>query len=436
MPEGTCDDDDDDVKSVLTGWHKAHVVFEDPTSCPDPHFGVRLAGSKAALVPVLLTQATSSPAQWTGSFHLPLNGTYRVETQWYGCRLDETLHEDSEQEEKALSNDDPAIEFVVVGPTTFPSKSFVRALEHEPPSIGEGAAFSNSVWMSTRDMVFDGGPDVTQYTDYLWVDPNRPDRSSSDLLILDQPAHGLHTAISRNGTLTEEHNTYKFNHVGNYELVCFFGGPSAQRLRNRFMALLRSVFRGVRPFKFHFYNVTNLIHPDYDGKGRCRKCKHIILSVDELDNGPLSQADFLQQFETFVKHLQKLMDDPTFPIWLLTNSEPVSATTHCHAPYVVPRTTDHPCNDVMRDLMRRQVFQSRVNFMDNADLTLPFFDDRTLKHRDQIVANMALRLFVLIGKGVQDWRDRGQQGKSNGLHRNGTVEPNFELVAYDWNQPV
>jgi len=445
LQRATEERDEDHVAS--TGFHTAHVFFNEK-HCPDPHFGVRLTGTKAALVPIQLFQSSTELQQWTGSFHLSVDGAYRVDAKWYGCGLDD----ESEGATELLSIDDASkdktIEFQVVGPTTFPPKSFVRLLEHSPPSIGEGAAFSDGVWMSTQGMSFvkpktDANltVDVSQYTDYLWANPNLnnvPD--PRDLMILDDEEKNIHTIISRNGTLTEEHKTYIFNHVGNYELVCFFGSQSAKTLHDHFITQLKSnmVVQGVRPFKFHFYNVTNLIYPDgiLITNKTCRKCKHIILSVDELDNGPMSQTDFQHQYSTFVKHLQKLMDDSTFPIWLLTNNEPVSIATNCHPPYVLPRTSDHPCNDVIRDLMRRGVFERRVNLMDNADLTMPFFDDVALKHRAQINANIALRIFVLVGKGVQDWRDRGQIGKADGLHRNGTVEPNFELVPYDWNQTV
>ena len=435
---------------VSTGLQTAHVFFNDE-NCPDPHFGVRLKGTKVALVPILLAQSSSKAKQWTGSFLLPIEGTYQVDAQWDGCGSEEDGSVKTTKAEKlSIVVKNKPVEFNVVGSTFFPPTSFVRSLEHNPPSIGEGATFSDGVWVSTQGMSYEYGNqkvDIAQYTDYLWVDPTRRKITDpDDLMILEEEDTHIHTIISKSGTLSAEHKTYIFNHVGNYELVCFFGSQSARFLYDRFMKQLKSqmVVNGVRPFKFHFYNVRNLIHPDdgwYKGgkqdlRKTCRKCKHIILSVDELDNGPLSQAEFQQQYSTFVKHLQKLMDDPTFPIWLLTNNEPISVSTNCHAPYVLPRTTDHPCNDVIRGLMRHGVFESRVNLMDNADLTLPLFDDLESKHRDQIFANIALRIFVLVGKGVQDWRDRGQQAWADGLHRNGKVEPNFELIPYDWNQTV
>lgn len=445
--------------TVPTGRHTAHVFF-NKQDCLNPRFGVRLQGDKGFLVPVLLVESDSHPKQqWSGSFNIPVEGVYRVEAMWFGCDLEDDQEGIDMITATADATKASVIEFEAVGPTTFPARQFPLSFEHDPRSIGEGATFSDSVWMSTDDMAFvkpksmEPRTDtnvtvrVTEYTKYLLVDSSInfiPD--SSDLMILDDAETNLRTIISRRGTLTSSEKTYQFNEVGNYELVCFFGSGTGKILYDHFMKLLKAnmVVSGVRPFKFHYYKVTNLIHPDIDwyhgGKvdkrGTCRKCKHIILSVDELDEGPLSQADFQRQYRTFVKHLQKLMDDVTFPIWLLTNNEAAATASNCLPPYVLPRSTDHPCNDVIKDLVKSGTFENRVNLMDNTDLTLPFFDDKALQHRDQIVANIALRIFVLVGKGVTDWRERGQHAWADGLHRNGTVEPNFKLVPYNWNQTV
>ena len=53
-----------------------------------------------------------------------------------------------------------------------------------------------------------------------------------------------------------------------------------------------------------------------------RQCKHILVSLDELDVA-VPQRDYVDQVETFVKHLFKAFDaEHTFPalIWLFTPS--------------------------------------------------------------------------------------------------------------------
>ena len=103
----------------------------------------------------------------------------------------------------------------------------------------------------------------------------------------------------------------------------------------------------------------------------------------------------------------------------------------CHSPER-PRSTDHPCNDVIKSLFRPgdERFPSMVHLMDNTDLVLPQLG----QNRENVLANIAMRVFVAVGKGVSEWRAMGQIGLIDGLHRNDTVEPNFELVPYEgWN---
>jgi hypothetical protein len=209
-----------------------------------------------------------------------------------------------------------------------------------------------------------------------------------------------------------------------------------KEVREKFLAERSFLFPAQRPFKFHYYNVTNFVSPDkhweQSDKERCRKCKHIFLAVDEWEED-VSQDTFREQYTTFVGHLQKLMNDATFPIWLMTVNEPAMKASNCFSPSN-PRSTDHPCNDVIKSLFRdnESVFPERVHLMDNTDITLAQFDS----NYESILANIALRIFVAVGKGVAEWRGMGQQGLIDGLHRNGTVEPNFALIPYDgWTSP-
>jgi len=121
--KGRDGDDDDDVKSVSTGWHKAHVIFEDSTNCPDPHFGVRLAGSKAALVPVLLTQSSLRRLPRSGPVRSICPLMERIVSSPSVTAVHWTRHctKIPSKRRRLSATTIRRSRFVVVGPTTFPS---------------------------------------------------------------------------------------------------------------------------------------------------------------------------------------------------------------------------------------------------------------------------------------------------------------------------
>jgi hypothetical protein len=195
------------------------------------------------------------------------------------------------------------------------------------------------------------------------------------------------------------------------------------------MALRRTLFPAQRPFKFHYYNISSFVRPDQDWeldpKQRVRKCKHLLVALDEFRE-PVSQTEYRQQLLTFADHLTRLLPDQTFPIWFFSVNESPMLTRNCHTP-TLPRTTDHPCNDVLKDLFhpdhKRTNFRNpRFHFLDNTDLTLPNIGVDAL-------SVIALRVFVLVGRGVTIWRHMGQHGLIDGLHKNDTVEPNPEYYT-------
>lgn len=210
-------------------------------------------------------------------------------------------------------------------------------------------------------------------------------------------------------------------------LDSFLGSQTMSDIRDAFLQIRPQLFSGQRPFKFHYYNISTFVHPDRewpeDRKKSFRKCKHTLVAVDETTE-PVSQSVYMTQVRTFVHHLLTLSHDPTFPIWFFSVNEPAMTASNCHSPNPA-RTTNHPCNDALKGLMND--FPPQVHFLDNTDLVSPQFD----ANRDDIIAVIALRIYVLVGKGVSDWRAIGQKGLIDGLHRNGTVEPNFELVPYE-----
>lgn len=203
-------------------------------------------------------------------------------------------------------------------------------------------------------------------------------------------------------------------------------------IRKAFLDLRGQIHPGQRPFKFHYYNISSFVEPDRDWsddtRKRLRKCKHILVSLDEPIE-PVSQEVYREQVTAFVGHSLKVThEDETFPIWFFSVTEPPMRATNCHSP-VMRRTSDHPCNDVLKDLFggsKTKLFPERVHFLDNTDLSMPQLDE----NRADVLAVIALRIFVLVGKRVAEWRAAGQKGNIDGLHRNGVVEPNFELVPY------
>lgn len=279
--------------------------------------------------------------------------------------------------------------------------------------------FAKSAWISTEGMQLETYPQAS----YVWAKPSKEIGPTEKVIYLPE------TAVVVQGTASEPNGFYHFHDLGNYEIVCFMGSKSMSDIRDKFLALRPSVSGAQRPFKFHYYNVTDLSHPDkswdLETKKRVRKCKHILLSIDEPEQ-PMSQSIYREKIRRFVGHLLKLMNDETFPIWIFTVNEPPMVATNCLEP-VMRRSTDHPCNDVLKDLFVSHSFPNRVHLLDNTDLTLPMFEEG----RDDILAVIALRVFVIVGKQVMEWRAMGQRGMIDGLHRNGTVEANFELIPYN-----
>lgn len=406
--------------------HWAHVTVP-PSSCI-PTFSMRLVGD--ALLPIVLQlqqlqrgkKAKRAPQVWLGQFEIPRTGDYRLEFAWLGCPGEDGAA-------KHVSTLQESIHLVA----TVASEATTQESQYQLERPTNAYLFSQSLWLSKNVM----GPALSEKVvpDYIWADPNLKSWNSTDLLFLPGVDEGHEVAVTKSGTLTADKGYYKFAETGNYELVCFWGGPVMAKIRELFLAERKHIAPGQRPFKFHYYNVTNMIHPDADwtrdDKERCRKCKHIFLSLDDV-NTQISQVEFESQFTSFVGHLQKLMNDTTFPIWILTFNSPPSAetTSHCHDPFKYQRTTDHPCNDVLRQVVVKsspRVFEPRVHLLDNADIILPV----TPSAMEGALANIAMRIFVAVGKGVHDWRAMGQHGLSDGLHKNDTVEPNFELIPYE-----
>ena len=155
----------------------------------------------------------------------------------------------------------------------------------------------------------------------------------------------------------------------------------------------------------------------------------------------LSYNEYLSQITTFINHLIKAFDE-TFPIWIFSIMEPPMLANNCFNTttdgekiLTTIQNNEHPCNILLKNLINRQdgtssVFPNRVRLLDNTDLSLAHWER---SEHNSIVATVALRIFVLVGQKVNEWRSVGQRGTVKGLVRNGITEPNFELIPYNFN---
>lgn len=376
--------------TVTLGPHKATLLL--PRPCANPGMWLRLEGD--ALVAVVLTEGATS---WEGSFTLPISGSYSLTAYWYGCDRQTAL------QKKVL--------------TTVVAKNVATVDVRKDTSL-----FPLSAWISSKK--FTQESDVGQ--PYIW----------HNLEISTAEADLMKTSgsiVAKDSATFPETKFYKFGELSNYELVCWVGGDSADKLRASFRLLRPLVSAHQRPFKFHLYNSSSFTSPDAswteENKKTFRKCKHILISMDPVKT-PSTQTAYIQQVKNFIGHLLKAFPDETFPIWMFTVLESPVTPTNCHQPSL-PRTSDHPCNDALKDLFRNSPFPERVRFLDNTDVTLPHLGENS----EDVTTAIALRIFVFVGKQVETWRAKGQVGGIKGLRRGDILEPNFELVPYlDWGK--
>jgi len=387
---------------VLLGPHPIEVQVS--SDCANPRFWIRFEGD--ALVFVRMEQQAADETQWIGDVTFPKPGSYTLRGHWYGCKGDETKW--APFEGNLLS---------------------IQTMNQDGESGSSGAhqgIFAKGAWISTKSIKFN---DISLHP-FMWMSPTVKPTVGSFIKINND------RLIAKDGVVLPNTNFFGFNSLSNYELVCFMGNKTSEKIREEFLAIRPSIFPGQRPFKFHHYGIDNFIQPDRgwddEKKRRLRKCKQILVSLDE-HQGAISQSEYQNQVTKFLLHLVKLLNNPTFPVWMFTvNEPPMNATTYCHSPQLA-RTSDHPCNDALKDLFRPgvNIFPKNVHLLDNTDVSLPILEQGHL--RRELLSIIALRIYVLVGHRVAEWRKAGQIGAIDGLHKNESVEPNFELIPYDWN---
>jgi hypothetical protein len=387
-------------KNITMGPHQVSLTIAKP--CKEPRFVMRLVGDEALYaVPVVQIDKY----RWKGRFEIPFPGNYIVEPRWYGC-------------ERSSASDDPKD---YKGESSKIAVSGKRESGRKPltPSHTSLNLFPEGYWASP---VLYGDMENKR----LWI-TRQMGLEQPNFIVSETEAFGQSTVAKEATPISRE-----FGDLSNYELLCCVGSGSASTIWESFKSLRPSIAKHQKPFKFHYYPMDSFVQPDHDweteNKLKFRKCKSIIISIDELRD-PISQDEYKQQVATFLGHMVKMFDDDTFPIWMLTvNLPPVSSTPMCTSP--TRRTQHHPCNDVLFELFAAKPFPDRVRLLDNTDLTDPLIDEGL----QDAVAIIAMRIFAISGDQVKRWRRSNQKGKKEGLERKGVLEPNVDYDVYEFNR--
>lgn len=389
----------DDSTGVRMGPHSIEVSFQEQSKeCQLPRVWARVMGDALISIPT----KPLDPLRWLGDFSFPLEGKYRIEVRWTVCETMGSL-----------------------SVLTIPMNFTVSRHADPPPPImrkpkSSESIFQEGLWLSSAKFNTEG--ETSQ--PYIWHD--RKVNANDTTLIKASSSRGQ-SLVSKEATFIPQ----EFRDLSNYELVCWVGSDSAASIREAFLSLRPELFRNQRPFKFHYYNVTSFEKPDQhwdeELKKKFRKCKTILVSADELDEAPLTQAEYKRQVTTFLSHIVKAIPDPTFPIWMVTvNESPTTTLPMCTVPSLP--SGNHPCNDVLFDFWKEKTFPPRVKLLDTIDLVDPQFGE----NQNDIIAVIAMRIYSLVGTQVATWRTANQIGKVDGLHRDNNVEPNPKEVPYDW----
>mmetsp|Transcript_34033 Transcript_34033/g.81804 ORF Transcript_34033/g.81804 Transcript_34033/m.81804 type:complete len:560 (+) Transcript_34033:97-1776(+) len=437
--------------TISGGPHRTFLVISSKVGCTavsDVKFWLQYEGD--AMGTVIL--AAGDTNEWTGDVSFPISGSYQLVSYYAGCG-----GEMNAKVSRVVLKDGLT---VVVDNTNYVESTNVIGSGEDSSSSNivdpyfTSTLFPKATWVASHKL--DSTID-SKTIPYIWHDPSQPGGDVASNFIKTSTV-----SVSKQGATFKETGFFSFPKLSNYELVCWVGSQSALAAKEAFGKLRPTIASNQRPFKFHYYNTSSFVHPETDWVGdhetRIRKCKHLLVSIDEIKNDldgsgtnkPLTQQQYADQVTTFLHHLEKAFPDETFPIWIFTLNESPITPTNCVSPYYLPWTSHHPCNDVLFDLFTRTdptmtttgtKFSSRVHLLDNTMISLPQSilrsssttssrNDVDLISKDVVATTIALRIYVLVGRKVKEWRDARQIGLIDGLHRGDNVEPNFELVPY------
>ncbi len=385
------------------------------TACPNAAVYAYLR--KDALVYITLTE--DSPMHWSGTFSCPIAGEYELIVKASECG-------DGNGDGHGSSK------LVELPVTTFRQQVDTTDLFFEKEGVNFlSGLISKAAWFSSSKVQIDTPSSSQQQPpDYVWINPTAVKDEKQVKSIKEEDGF-----VFDEGSVIEGKGFFEFKKLSNYELVCFFGSQSAKDLHGSLLSLRGTLFPNQRPFKFHYYEVSNFDNPDegwtQETKEKFRKCKHVLVSIDEPET-PLSQTEYKSKMITLINHLVLAFDDETFPLIIFTSMESPVNPKNCHSP-AGKRTSEHPCNTVLKEIFSHSPVLSRVRLLDNTDLTYPIGGDNL---RSDALLSIAMRIFIIVGYQVQDWRANKQLGHTNGLTRGDKEYPNFELIPYDWTSVV
>ena len=446
------------------------------TNNPQPPV-IRMIGD--ILIPVPLVPSTESKEKWTGSFVLPaMDGYARLESLWMGkpCsgfRTENRLPSCSMTYSKQVHVD------FRLGKDWGKFLEKKQNLHKEPNWMETDTLFpptSQQCWVHMDRLehyprphlkTLDPSATPPPRQKYIWGQFSKLTKAvwtyANTRILTDEPP----TYIAFSSTVLPFNRPWfdTVDQLADEEIICWVGGQSAEWINVAFKSLRADLFPMQQPFKFHFHPMTNLEQPDAtwddDLKIEFRKCSHLFISLEDVSfmersNGdPLSASEFQQQVAAFMLHLIKAFPDPAFPIYMVLThllETPLQAqyeTHHCHggsiaASSVPLHSLDHPCHVVLRNMFTQPIKadlfptadQGRIRLLDNTDFSQALVGTvGTLGHPRplDVLGILGMRIYVLLGKQVQEWRKQDQIGLLDGWHRNKTMmwtEKN--LVAYEW----
>jgi hypothetical protein len=377
---------------ISLGPHGCQVTIRTPI-CAYPNMAIRMKGDALVFIPL----QPSGPNTLSAAFYLPISGTYSLDARWYGCELPTHLSPSS------LSFTTPTIPLVVEARDTTRNTSNAPLVP-----VSKTPLFPPGFWRSQRRYAV---PSQALSSEYIWTAMETRYSDQSPAYFTAESSQGKASVVMEGNPI----NLQGLAQLSNYEVVCWVGTKTAEVSREMFLSLRSQLAPRQRPFKFHYNKITDLTDPENSMNERrmSRKCKQTWVILDELE---LSQAEFTRQVIHFLRGIESCMHDKTWSIWMFTVT--TNNPRACHSPSSMRYSHLHPCNDALFQIFESRTLPWNVRLVDTTDITNAQFGEN---HPD-VSATIAMRIAALIGDQVQTWRQKGQIGKVDGLHRNGTVE--------------
>lgn len=429
-----------------------------------------------------------------GTFSVPFEGSYNIQYTWLDCVTGDVISTDENEAEGNNNNNSFSFQAVSSPSDPFSEEGKDTTIIN---NNSNQIQYVNSAWIKT-DKIMDKitntdnnkiDLDIMKENEYTFAPILQQKQSKYTPLAIPNNGYILQESIV--STTTTGAGFYDFHKLSNYELVCFMGTHSSYKTREAFLNLRSKLFPHQRPFKFHFYgfssNNYDLTRPDDGWKDTernsqftaFRKCKHILISIEKESEdvkeekeeeekedmektglrGTTKNEEQQQQqhqkeeVQTFIRHLLNAFDEEhTFPalIWFFTNNH-TNDNTVLYEIFDQPSSSshgEHGSSTHSHSFYRTSSLfpPDRVRLLDNTDISSPIYNyhyyeesnnTQTKKGMEEMMyALIALRVYVLVGKQVQIWRTKGMNGGVDGWSTREGLKPNYDLVRYDWTQPL